>query len=289
MPQKPQRKRVLILGANGKLGKLLRRAWRLCPPEDICANWVSRTQTTGDEIIWAPGDPIERLGSADGVLALWGGAPESPGFPENNKELAVLAMQIARAAGAQIVIHCSSIAVYGTRPADPLSESNPCLANGAYGRSKMEMEQAINDRSRADPDGPAVCVLRLGNVVGADSLRNALIGRNPVILDRFLDGRGPIRSYIAAGDLARVFEAVLSCSGQRVPELLNVAAPEPIHMEQLVREAGKGFEWRPAPDGATQSVVMDTSRLMKFADDRIVCRTPKAMIEDWRQMTGAER
>ena len=203
MPQKPQQKRVLVLGANGKLGKLLRQAWRLCPPERISANWVSRTQTTGDEIIWTPGDPIEKLGPADGVLALWGGAPGSPGFPENNRELAVLAMEIAGAAGAQIVIHCSSIAVYGARPTGAFSEKDACLADSAYGRSKMEMERAIAELSSANPDGPAYCVLRLGNVVGADSLRNALTGRNPVVLDRFRDGLGPIRSYIASGDLAR--------------------------------------------------------------------------------------
>ena len=66
-----------------------------------------------------------------------------------------------------------------------------------------------------------------GQCVGADSLAPGLTGDAPVRLDRFADGGGPVRSYIAAGDLLRVFIKAGRPAPRKLPPVLNVAAPCP--------------------------------------------------------------
>lgn len=278
-----QTRRVLVLGASGKLGRMLRRAWELTPPEGLTVDWHYRENPPAGGRVWRVGEaPRPALPRCDAILALWGVTPGAGRDLAENRRLALAAMELARALGARRVLHCSSAAVYEPGP-DAQPETAAGGAINAYGAAKLEMEAALGEWQAAHPEGPESVALRIANVIGADSLFGAILrGAAPLTLDRFADGQGPWRSYIAPGALSRVFAALLCAEGP-LPRALNIAAPRPVAMEALARAAGCAVAWRDAPDTAAPMVALDTSAL-----NRIIALPPdsaETMVADWRRVT----
>lgn len=96
--------------------------------------------------------------------------------------------------------------------------------------------------------GTALCILRLGNVAGADMLGSVVASGRRVVLDRFADGQGPVRSYIGPGMLARTVEALARRvrTGEILPKVLNTAGQAPVAMADILTAAALPFDWRPA-------------------------------------------
>lgn len=267
-------KTVLIPGANGQLGRLLRRAWARAPVPGWRPLWCARQPGPGIDAVWHPGDPAPAPAGA--VLALWGVVP-GRGELAQNTTLARAAMALGRECGAGRVLHCSSAAVYG--PGDTLHEGTPCAPANAYGAAKLDMEAAI-----ARDNGPATCAMRLANVVGADSLFRALESDAPMVIDRFPDGQGPRRSYAAPSGILRAVATLLGA--EPLPEVINVAAPGTVGMDALARAAGRDFSWRPAPETALAEVSLDTARLQALTGDSAPA-TAEALIAEWQQLREA--
>lgn len=271
--------RCLVTGANGRLGLLLQAAWLAEP--DIAPILCARR--TPADIVWSPGQPVPALPPCETVIALWGRTDGDADTLGLNRDLVFEGLRLAQACGAGRIFHLSSAAIYGPGTWMPETRS-PAPAN-AYGAAKRDMEGTIE---ALPPEGPRHVILRLANVVGADSLGAALHDHtHPVTLDRFADGTGPRRSYIAPGDLARVLSALARLPVHRVPDILNVAAPEPVAMVNLARAAGRPVVWRDAPPGAQPCVSLDTGRLGRVLPGVIRCTTPEAMIADWRGLAPA--
>lgn len=268
--------RLLILGANGKLGQLLRRAWAQTPLAGWQPIWCARAPGVGIDVVWRPGAvaPMQ----ADAVLALWGMVPGA-GDLEINSHLAAAAMALGRASGAARVLHCSSAAVYG--PGAALHEDMTCQPSNAYGTAKLAMEAAIRQDSNAHPDGPQACALRLANVVGADSLFAALDSPAAMVIDRFASGQGPQRSYAPPSTILHAVGALLMADP--LPEILNVAACGTVGMDALTKAAGKSFSWRPAPKTALGEVMLDTTRLQTLTGDTSPTDA-EALIAEWRAL-----
>lgn len=269
---------MLVTGAGGRLGRLLRRACARDGSGGMAVTFQSRRPGTG--LAWAPGDPLSHLPRAGTVLALWGRTEGTQDELAENAALVGTSQAVARACGARRLFHVSSAAVYGRGAG--LREETPLAPLSDYGRAKRAMEQAVF-RLPAE-DGIAHCCLRLSNVVGADSLAPGLTAEAPVPVDRFDDGTGPMRSYIAASDLLRVVLALAARPPEELPRLLNVAAPRPLRMEDLLREAGRDIAWRPAPDSAVQAVTLDTGRLSRQLPDLAMLSTAKGQIADWKEL-----
>lgn len=268
----------LVTGSQGRLGRLLRCAWRHAPP---CGGprplWQSRHAPA--DLVWSPGASLTDAPACDTVIALWGVTGGSAANLSVNTDLAFHSLRLARATGASRVLHLSSAAIYG--PGTGHQEAQPPAPVTPYGHAKMTMEDTI----RHWQDGPIRhCRLRLANVVGAESLAAALQppGR-PVTLDRFADGRGPRRSYIAPGDLARVLAGLAALPLQWLPSVLNVTAPCPIGMEDLARAAGCPVTWHTAPHSAVPEVSLDGARLAALLPGAVQCQTPDRMIADLRR------
>ncbi|MCZ0810907.1 SDR family oxidoreductase [Roseovarius sp. EGI FJ00037] len=243
-----------MTGANGQVGRLVLRAL-----VDMDApRPVTLSRRSGADIVWTPDTgPCPPMPDCDAVLALWGVTSGDDAALARNSDLARQARRIALAAGASRVIHLSSAAVYGAGLG--LRESDPARPVSAYGRAKLAMERTIAAFPRRE--GLCHCCLRVANVLGADSLTPALASGAPVVLDRFGDGRGPLRSYVSPASLARVLLALTRLPASRLPPLLNVASAPALRMETLVRAAGREVAWRPAPDGALAAVTLDASAL----------------------------
>ena len=256
--QKPyQPYRVLLLGASGKLGRIVQAVYAHDQGAEISITPVARRSCgLAGALYWHPGEDMAHLPQCDGVLALWGVTQGGQDALAQNSALAIKAEQVARQTGASCVIHCSSAAIY--RPArHSLTEEAPVDPPSAYGRAKLHMEQVIKSMR----DDLRHVVLRIGNVAGAESLFGNMRSGKPVVLDQFENGQGPERSYISPQDLARVFIALLHDETAR--GVYNVAAPDPVRMQDLAKAAGCEVIWRRAPIHAVQSVILDTSCLAR--------------------------
>lgn len=273
-------KRILVLGSTGRVGRLLRLAWAQCPPSGVELILQSRDDAG---VRWQKGDPIV-FGPVDAVIALWGVTQGDANELDANVELALIAQQIGRECGAKQVLHCSSVAVYAPKDG-PLSEDDPVGPLNAYGKAKLAMEQAL----ASSAGGPEAICLRIGSVAGAESLANSIrrawdTGGSPVTLDRFEDGKGPARSYIAPSDLAEVLIALATKEG--VPSVVNIGSPRPVFMAELLQAANHPMHWREAPEGARQYAVLDCARLTDLVDLPDAASAPGHIIADWLQLEG---
>lgn len=270
---------LLVTGASGRIAGFLRAAWRDLDAPPIV--WLSRRMPA--DILWAPGKALPALSRCDTIVALWGRITGTPEDLAANVDLVHQSAALAATCGARRVLHFSSSAVYGLGQA--LRETDPLHPANAYGRSKLAMEATV----RALPTSETRhCCLRLANVVGADSLAPALRPQDsPVRLDRFADGTGPRRSYIAPGDLAKVLLALARLPPDQLPDTLNVTSPTPVTMQGLVEAAGRPMVWQEAPANAIQSVSLDGTRLAGLTPFLYLRNTAQQMIDDWHTLETA--
>lgn len=273
-----QSRHILITGSGGRLGKLLRAAHRR--DGHGRGEVLFQSRQPGADVQWSQGDPTGVLPHCATLVALWGATSGDEATLEQNSALVDLIFEIARTCRARRVLHLSTAGVYG--PGTALSEISPLHPVSAYGRAKCRMEARI--KSYLPGATAQHVILRLANVVGADSLAPALRGTGVVRLDRFADGCGPHRSYIAASDVLRVFRKLSGLEAARCPPVLNVAAPKPVDMEALARAARKPVEWQAPPETAVQNVTLDATRLARLlAPDTLLSR-PEALIRDWQEL-----
>lgn len=74
------------------------------------------------------------------------------------------------------IVFSSSATVYGQPQYLPIDEKHPLSATNPYGRSKLHVEEILNDQGLARPDW-SIAILRYFNPVGAHD--NGLIGESP--------------------------------------------------------------------------------------------------------------
>lgn len=271
--------RVLILGASGRLGGMLRHHWIEGQGQPL---WQFRSNPPrsvpyGSVHVFNPLSDLPECGPVDAVVSLAGIVPGKVAALSMNTALALAAVECARGLGAKHVFLSSSAAVYGASES-PLHEDGAAIPASAYGQAKLDMEDAA--LGLAARYGVGVTALRIGNVAGAD----ALLGRqrSRYTLDQFADGRGPVRSYIGPKEFTRLLQALssLACYGADIPTRLNLALPGAVEMADLCRQAALPFDWHPAPAHALQSVVLDMTRLADLLP--LSPADPAAIVADWR-------
>ena len=268
-----RRGKIIVLGANGKLGRMVSRLW---PSRDELVT-VARKEGLAD-MTWKPGDYVPAVLASEtrAILALWGA---TSGVLSDNARLAEAALDLAVVVGARQVVHMSSAAVYGVADR-ALHEADALQPVGPYGVAKCDMEDAIAAWHRGHGEAVRSIVLRLGNVAGADSLGQSLRRGPSVALDRFADGTGPQRSYIGPVDLVRVFKRLTEA--RALSDTYNVAAPQATAMADIVTAAGMDVRWTSAPPGAIQSVVLDTSKLGRLLPDLRIASSPAELVAQAR-------
>lgn len=201
-----------------------------------------------------------------------------------NRALAAACLEAAAELGIGRVLLASSSAVYGANAQSAaFAETDDPRPLSAYGRAKLEMEEAAGSARAAGLD---VCALRIGNVAGADALLAPLTARavdpaSPLRIDGFADGLGPLRSYIGPASLARVL-ATLAIFPARLPQVLNIAAPQPVRMVALAEAAGWPHVLQPAPPGAVQSITLDCTLLNRLCPMSSDDSLPGVMVQQWK-------
>lgn len=263
---KPKIPRVLIVGGSGRLGRLLR--WAIAAG-DLASNcgvsliWQARTPGGGADLVFDPlaaaPDYARAAGAADVIFNLAGVTAGSESDLALNADLALAALAAAGALGRRPVLLASSAAVYGAATGR-LDEAAPVLPASAYGRAKRTMETASLARAQAQ-DTP-LCCLRIGNVAGADALLGQPAPVGGRVLDTFVDGRAPRRSYIGPTALARAVLTLArrAAEGAALPDRLNLSLAGAVGMDDLLRARGEGWTRRPAPASAIPEVCLDVGR-----------------------------
>lgn len=270
-------RRWLLVGGTGRVGRLMHPHWPACLPDGVQLLRQHRQPDRQDGLYWSPADaPLPPDCRPQAMIVLSGVTP-GRGDLDDNRRIAEAVLQSAADAGVGRVLLASSQAVYGAGQGLAMAEDAPTQPVNAYGAAKLAMERAV-ERFRAG--GMDLCCLRIGNVAGADAmLVNAAQATDqaPVVIDQFDSGESPVRSYIGPGTLARVLAALLTLPG-RLPPVLNIAAPGPVAMADLVRAAGRPFVYRPAPATAFARILIDCRRLSALYDFSPADSDPAIMV-----------
>lgn len=251
---------LIVTGASGRLGRLLRTAWRLEPVAGLRILIAGRQK--GADIQWDMlQDPAPDWPSGAVVLHLAGVTRGTDDALACNARLVAPLVQALRRNAARGVLFVSTAAVYA--PSDrPSQETTPPDPPAAYGQSKLLAEQTF----LSDPPPCPVCILRLANVPGADALLGPRPPGQPVRLDP-VPGRdgGPLRSWIGPITLARALAALaLRIGADPLPPILNLAQEPPLTMGALLAASGRDWAYGPPRDGVIPTATLSAALLQQL-------------------------
>lgn len=289
-------KRFVFLGASGRIGHLLRAVWPDATASNFRIDWQFRAAQPSiqNTLIWPDLAALEpfldhakSVGGLDGLFVFLGAARTGDKTDADqmaiNVSLVNQALRAAVAAEIPRVFIASSSAVYGAGGGEPFDENSALHPVNAYGAAKRDME-ALCVASAAGYD-IEVCLLRIGNVAGADALLGPTEGWQsgdaPRLLDIYPDGDGPRRSYIGPESLADVLRC-LALHPQPLPQVINVAAPVSVSMKALLDAAGVDWEPRFVPASPLQDIVLDCECLTALSDIKVSDGAADALVAQWR-------
>jgi UDP-glucose 4-epimerase len=200
-------------------------------------------------------------------------------------------LQEMRASGIKVFVFSSTAAVYGERAQTPVEESFPLCATNPYARSKIIVEEMLDDLYCADSSW-RIAKLRSFNPVGAHP--SALLGENPKGLPNNLM---PIVAQVASGrreGLSVFGNDYPTPDGTGVRDYLHVVDLAQghvlalhylsVHTDMLTVNLGTGKAYS----------VLDVIKAFEKAsgrriDYRIAERRPGDVAECWALPTKAER
>jgi nucleoside-diphosphate-sugar epimerase len=296
-----QRWSAVVLGASGRVGRLILAEWAAHPPAGLQLR-AQRRQGHPPDIIWELAAGADALAAAMGqidVMVVLSGITPAPGADYGlNSDLAMAALQAAASTGVRHLFIASSAAVYG-RSDLPIDETAAPAPLSDYGHAKLAMERSCSDWLATCPlPRPGVTFLRIGNVVGTDLFfRNLALASpdTPLRLDQFPDGTGPVRSYIGPASLARVLACLIrrAVAGEPLPLALNVgAAGGGVDMADfapalLAQGLPAPVIRTPAPATALPSVRLSVDLLATLCPMDSAEGTAASMVNQWLTLRGA--
>lgn len=158
-----------------------------------------------------------------GLKAVGDSVKDPLGYYQNNVSGSLSLLAAMEKAGVFKIVFSSSATVYGEPELMPITEDYPVGApTSPYGRSKLIVEQVLEDLSRAD-DRWSVALLRYFNPIGAHA--SGLIGEDP---NGTPNNLLPYISKVAMGEIP-----VLSIYGNDYPTCDGTGVRDYIHVSDL--------------------------------------------------------
>jgi nucleoside-diphosphate-sugar epimerase len=287
--------KYIFLGASGRIGQLLQSVYSQDTIPSIDIKWQYRHPQSNlrDIIVWPDfSDPTpvvdyaRSVGGIDGLFVFSspaaGADRQTPQALSLNITLVEQVIQAAKFAQIPRVIVASSSAVYGVGKGSAFSEQDTLSPANPYGQAKSEMEKRCT--ALAQELGVELCLLRLGNIAGADALLGAGLMRShnngPVSLDIFPDGCGPQRSYIGPQSLLTVL-CDLAAFSDTLPLVLNVAAQNPVSMNAILDAAGIPWIARYVAASGAQNIILDCQKLARLLPAARSDNSAREIVEQW--------
>lgn len=256
---------LVVTGANGRVGRLLRAVWHVRAAPGLRVMWVPRRGKSGPcwDILTgqAPGWPAGAV-----VLHLAGAVAGDTRALERNSAMIAPLLAACRSNRVIGILHASTAAVYAPSGRGAEEEERPD-PQGAYGRAKLAAENALV--SGLEAGDMALVRLRIGNIVGADALVGAARAGEKVLLDP-VPGRpgGPVRSWLGPVTLARLIAQLARDmgSGEALPGILNLASDPPLSMASLLDAATIPWTYGPPRAGVIAAATLSLARLAALYD-----------------------
>ena len=240
-------KTIMVTGAAGYIGshtcvELLEAGFDIIAIDNLCNSSresLNRVEKiTGKSIAFHELDTRDKEGlenvfsrySVDAIIHFAGlkAVGESVAKPleyyDNNVSGTVTLLKEANKAGVRNFVFSSSATVYGDPDFSPVPETARLSVANPYGRSKLMIEEVLNDLSFSDPSW-SVAILRYFNPVGAHS--SGLIGEDPYGIPNNL------MPYVAQVAVGRLKE--LSVFGGDYPTEDGTGVRDYIHVMDLAR------------------------------------------------------
>lgn len=252
---------ILITGATGRVGTLLRAAWACDPPTGFVPLWQTRRTAQDGWFRWDMlAEPCPPFSPAPEVIVNFAGVTGAHSDRLwQNTALARAAHCAARQFRCRHLFLMSSAAVYGACTDDtPHDERSPLCPATPYGKAKVAMEHAAQH-------WPGTTCLRIANILGADSLLSS--AQPEILLDPVPTSRaGPIRSWIGPVTFAQILAGLIlaALGGQTLPRTLNIAQSPALPMSTLLDAAARPWRYGPAQAGTIANVTLATHRLGRF-------------------------
>lgn len=154
-------------------------------------------------------------------------------YYQNNLDATLVLLQVMQAFSVDKLVFSSSATVYGDSAKMPVNEQAPTSATNPYGRTKLMIEQMLQDLVHASPDSLKVVLLRYFNPAGADE--SGLIGEDPKSIPNNLM---PYVSQVAIGRRER-----LAVFGGDYPTADGTGVRDYIHVVDLARGHLAAMRW----------------------------------------------
>ena len=238
--------RILVSGAGGFVGghlavalavgghevvALVRRS-RPAILERSQRIFVARADLAGTEAL--PAGPFDAVIHC--AAAIPSAVPEAQDLVRINVEGSQRLFEHAIKAGTNVVVFCSSMAIYGRIDADMVDRDTPINEPRPYGRSKLVSEEKLSELCR-DHSGLRALSIRLPGVVGpgshdnflSDTLRRLAAGQTASVRN----AHAPFNNVVHIDDLAHFACTLLETlpPGHRAT---TIGAVEPLPIREVV-------------------------------------------------------
>lgn len=246
---------VLVTGGAGYIGshtviQLLEAGEQVVVLDNLCNSSeesLNRVRSiTGKEVVFVEGDIRDRAclqsifakHDIHSVIHFAGlkAVGESVAIPlkyyDNNVAGTVILCEEMAKAGVYTIVFSSSATVYGDPASTPIREDFPTGATNPYGRSKLMVEEILQDLAKSDENW-RISLLRYFNPVGAHE--SGLIGEDPNDIPNNLL---PYIAQVAVGRLQQ-----LSVFGNDYPTPDGTGVRDYIHVDDLANGHLKALQY----------------------------------------------
>lgn len=168
---------------------------------------------------------------------------------EDNINITLAMLELAKNDYFKTLIHCSSSEVYGTAETFPMSEDHPLHPTTPYAASKAACD--LIAQTYENTFGIDMAIIRPFNNYGPRQNEGSYAGVIPITIKRIMDGKRPIvhgkglqtRDYIYVGDTVEAMVQIYEHKNTR-GKVLNIATGEEITILAMIKAIAKEMNYK---------------------------------------------